>query len=268
MTTLTITNNHDAIPGQRDLVAVPIPVGVSKARKPAKIRRVGRKLDKLADTQERRFKRYFKQQHEYIAEQLKDVPKGFDQNILDAIFGGWAAQLSGLTKIVNKFIPDAVKLGGDDGVKDLPIDIDFNLQHPEVVQWMDEFTGREITRINDTTRNLIKSTVIEAVRDGLGVDQIQKKIDEMYLGFSRVRSRLIAHNESAEGFSNGTFLAYKQSGLVDRVEWLTAKDTKVSKGCEKNEKAGPITLGSNFPSGHKVPPRHPRCRCSVLPVID
>lgn len=268
MTILTIQSNHDAVPGQKDLVAIPVPVGVSKARKPAKIRRVGRKLDKLADSQERRVKKYFKQQHEYITEQLKNVPKGFDQNILDAIFLAWAGQKSELESIVSKFILDAVKTGGDDGVKDLPISIDFNLQHPEVVQWMEEFTGREITRIDDTTRNLIKSTVIESVRDGLGVDDIQKKIDEMYLGFSKVRSRLIAHNESAEGFSNGTFLAYKQSGLVDRVEWLTVRDDKVSKGCKENERHGPVSLGSDFPSGHKVPPRHPRCRCTVVPVIE
>ena len=55
-------------------------------------------------------------------------------------------------------------------------------------------------------------------------------------------------------------------GRVTMVRWVTADDGRVCSRCDRNEEAGSIPLGDQFPSGPGMPPLHPNCRCAVVPV--
>ncbi len=67
-------------------------------------------------------------------------------------------------------------------------------------------------------------------------------------------------------------LAAANRGVLDRlpknskVRWVVAAGDSPSPDCEDNALGGPIDRGGAFPTGHKVPPLHPRCHCAVLPV--
>ena len=76
-----------------------------------------------------------------------------------------------------------------------------------------------------------------------------------------------AWTEMNRATSAATLAEYAADG-IPASEWMTAFDQRVCPFCAKNEEAGPVPLGEAYPSGHRRPPGHPRCRCGLLPSFD
>ncbi|GAF85937.1 unnamed protein product, partial [marine sediment metagenome] len=64
----------------------------------------------------------------------------------------------------------------------------------------------------------------------------------------------------------GSYQAYKQSGVVERKQWLATMDDRVrdEHAAMNGEKVG---LDESFSNGLMFP-GEPNCRCTVLPVIE
>ena len=77
----------------------------------------------------------------------------------------------------------------------------------------------------------------------------------------------VAWTETARAQSAAASEIYRQRGVA-RNEWMTAHDQRVCPLCAANDAAGPVDVGSEFPSGDTHPPGHPRCRCALIPVLD
>jgi hypothetical protein len=58
---------------------------------------------------------------------------------------------------------------------------------------------------------------------------------------------------------------YRKNG-VRFVKWLAAGGD--CQQCEANSRIGRVSLGQPFPSGHRGPPAHARCRCCLAPSIE
>ncbi|MFJ6540502.1 phage minor head protein [Streptomyces sp. NPDC091385] len=74
----------------------------------------------------------------------------------------------------------------------------------------------------------------------------------------------VAVTEIARAVSTASMFTYQLNG-VRQKSWLTAVDERVCPICLTNEAAGAIPLSQPFPSGHRLPPGHPSCRCALLP---
>ena len=147
------------------------------------------------------------------------------------------------------------------------LEIDFGLLNPAVQEFLTSYTASEVTLIDTTTRSQIKNIIDEGVKLGKGIDEIAKDINNQYTMFSRTRSKLIAHNEVAQVHSQAEMLFYEESEVVDEKSWWSANDDKVSQGCMNNQAQGNIDFDKNFQSGHQTTPRHPRCRCVLIPQV-
>lgn len=77
----------------------------------------------------------------------------------------------------------------------------------------------------------------------------------------------VAVTEISRAVSAATLNTYRANG-ISRVSWLVAVDQRTCVLCIKNEAAGPLPVGANFPSGASAPPQHPSCRCCLLPEIS
>ncbi|HUW22383.1 MAG TPA: hypothetical protein VMW41_07005, partial [Candidatus Bathyarchaeia archaeon] len=66
--------------------------------------------------------------------------------------------------------------------------------------------------------------------------------------------------------NQGALQAYKQSGVVEKKEWLPAGDA--CEICIEISQVGAIPIDQNFPGGFDAPSAHPNCRCSLIPVIE
>jgi SPP1 gp7 family putative phage head morphogenesis protein len=75
------------------------------------------------------------------------------------------------------------------------------------------------------------------------------------------RVEMIARTETLRAHNQGRLKFYEQAG-VKKVKWLTAADERVCDVCGPRD-------GKVFDlAGFTSPPRHPRCRCQALSLID
>ncbi|MFE7930742.1 phage minor head protein [Streptomyces sp. NPDC057456] len=74
----------------------------------------------------------------------------------------------------------------------------------------------------------------------------------------------IAVTETARAISTASWFTYQANGIRLK-SWLTAVDARTCAVCITDEAAGAIPIGSQFPSGHSIPPGHPSCRCALMP---
>jgi SPP1 gp7 family putative phage head morphogenesis protein len=118
--------------------------------------------------------------------------------------------------------------------------------------------------ISETTRDLLRADIADAIEEGLSNDDLADLLAENY-AFSDERAETIARTETAYADVAGNLNAYRESGQVSNKRWLTAPDC-----CDEClELDGEVVgLEEDFPNdGGDGPPLHPNCRCDVLPVL-
>ena len=118
-------------------------------------------------------------------------------------------------------------------------------------------------RIDESTRDMIRSDVVLAMDEGLSNDDLSELVQSNY-GFSDARSENIARTETAFADSAGNMAAYRASGVVSGKRWITGAGC-----CDLCEALDGIEvpLDADFPDGGDCPPLHPQCRCACTPVL-
>jgi SPP1 gp7 family putative phage head morphogenesis protein len=119
-------------------------------------------------------------------------------------------------------------------------------------------------RIDDSTRDLLRSYTADAIEAGDSTDDFADRISNSF-AFSDERAEMIARTEIAKADSQGSLIGWGESGVVSGKSWLTAEDDKVSDECMANEEAGIVPLDFDYGDGVDAPPEHPNCRCVLLP---
>jgi len=124
-----------------------------------------------------------------------------------------------------------------------------------------------VWRIDASTREQLRSLTEDALAEGWSADELKAAVRESG-AFSASRAETIARTEIAHADMAGAMAGYRASGVVRGKVWSTAADDRVSDECQACADAGEIGLGDLFPGDVDAPPLHPRCRCSVLPVLE
>lgn len=116
-------------------------------------------------------------------------------------------------------------------------------------------------RITDAIRKDISS----AIKTGVNLRETETQmVDRVRTSIrNKNRATIIAQTESVNAYQNGMLEFGNQAGAVGK-ESLTINTQDI---CGVNAKAGIIKLNATFPSGHKAPAYHPRCRCSLRLVF-
>jgi len=145
-------------------------------------------------------------------------------------------------------------------------DIDLDQANEQAAEWARERAAELVQGIEENTREMLADETATAIESGASVDELAEEIASS-TGFSADRAAMIARTETIRSLNQGELRIYKDSGVVEMVEWMTAGDDLVSEDCQENEDEGPIALGEDFPSGDDAPPAHPNCRCALAPVF-
>jgi HK97 family phage portal protein len=120
----------------------------------------------------------------------------------------------------------------------------------------------------DTDYKELKKVIADGMKDGLGIDEIGRKIRQYFDDMSVHRAKTIARTETGRVVSEATLDAYQQSSVVTGVEWLTAGDDKVRPEHVANGAAGVLPVGAAFPSGEHFPAESTiNCRCALSPAV-
>lgn len=139
------------------------------------------------------------------------------------------------------------------------------------------------TSMVETDREKMIDIIANGLKEGHSVAKIRKTITETFAEYSKTQSERITRTEVIRASNFGTMDAWEQSGVVVGKQWLTAMDDRVDPLCaymngkvvslSKNyfDKGQVLEVGdhkTDFSYGSvKVPPLHPNCRCTLLPVL-
>ncbi|GAJ11721.1 unnamed protein product, partial [marine sediment metagenome] len=118
---------------------------------------------------------------------------------------------------------------------------------------------------------------------GESIDKLRKRvIGRLGPDYIKNRAEMIARSETIYASNAGAELGYMQSGVVEGKKWLTAVDERTCNLCLDMDGRTAI-LGSTFDieslkedygwefdysKGEMPhPPLHPRCRCTIIPIV-
>jgi len=160
-------------------------------------------------------------------------------------------------------ITEMVKINGEAAAAELGLG--FDITNPEVIKWIKKHTGESIKSILDTTFDALKRTLAEGVANGESIPDLAARVTEEYNQCKGYKAIRIARTETISSSNQGALQAYKQSGVVEKKEWLISADA--CDICIDIAAGGAVGINELFRGGFDVPPAHPNCRCSIIPVI-
>jgi SPP1 gp7 family putative phage head morphogenesis protein len=172
-----------------------------------------------------------------------------------------------LLSLLQRVIGQSAELGvgvARQQLDNVSIGFDWELSNAAAREWANRYAGELITQINSTTRRRVQAAIMTWIDSGEPLHSLIRDITPV---FGRDRAELIASTEVTRAYAEANRIAYRESGVVDRVEWRTANDERVCPIC------GPlhgdqVGINRGFGSGISNPPAHPRCRCWIVAVIE
>lgn len=192
-----------------------------------------------------------------LLQQLGDPP---DWRNLDPFF--WDAAADDLGRVIEPGLQKIFEAQALIMVGTVPMGVDWALVNRAAVNWARSYGFDLVSRINDTTRAMLQSTIADAFERGLTRGEIVARISP---SFGPVRAEMIAVTEvtraSVEGERASVGLLEASTGVKMIPKWETNND-EIAMRC-------PIC----WPRHDKVitddiyPPGHIRCRCWLIYLL-
>ena len=171
-----------------------------------------------------------------------------------------------------------------DGLESVGMGFDYTLANVEARDWARQYTNQLMRDLNVTNDTIVGESVsrwmenqqpIQALRD-----DIAQRVPGAYGRNRSKRAELIARTEVTRAIAEGNLAAYRASGVVSGMEWITKNDEIVCPYCGSlNGKIVSIDGARFFDAltpelqaklGTRTfvtPPAHPGCRCQIGPVV-
>ena len=167
-----------------------------------------------------------------------------------------------IATVMRRFYPLVLEQAAADVQDQLGVDLAFNLNNPAVLQTLDKL-ATQVRDVADTTKDEIRTLTGQATQEGWSPTELARKIREHGVTASKTRSELISITESATAYTQGSLLAYHESGVVQGTQWIATDPCPICAALDGKTAA----LGESFDDGLDGPPAHPRCRCALIPIL-
>jgi len=202
-----------------------------------------------------------------------------DQQIDDIIFDVSAANKKA-KNISKPIIAGSLEANAVKEIAALSLGIDFDLENPEVVKFIDNKTFTFAKEVNETTQESLRKTLKEAIKDGEGIEEASKRVSKVFEIAKTSRTKAIARTEIIGSTNAGAMSAYEQSGVVAEKEWITTRDKEV-RGTdvddvynhlidgERVKLKGKFSNGLKFPGDPSGAPGNIiNCRCTISGIVE
>jgi len=147
---------------------------------------------------------------------------------------------------------------------------------PIVRELLDKRAQRFAKRVNDTTWRQLKETLYEGYAAGEGIDELRRRVEDVFTDAKRNRAATIARTELYSAMNEATVETMKKNGM-QKKEWMTAADerTRDWHAAADGQRVGInepfIVMGEplQYPGDPAGSPSNViNCRCTILPVIE
>ncbi len=242
-------------------------------------------FEEVTDPLEKSFRKelvkYFEKQEKQVLANLRKfksarrVVKIKEGDINNIVFGANEWKEKYAEDLEKEYIKTVAAAGK--GAEKLIPELAFDVANPEV----EKFIGRTLTKtaeeITQTTIGKITKQLQDGIAAGESIPDLAFRIGEVYESAVGSRSVMIARTEVVGSYSAGSLEAYKQSGVVERVEWIATRDDRVRDDHLALD-GKIIKLGKAWTFGDGVKTKGPglsgvgghdiNCRCALAPVVD
>lgn len=178
---------------------------------------------------------------------LEYVAKAVDDWLFDE--ASWRVTFSEFGQLL---LPEVVQDRGEKEMMQLLLGVEFDVENPRVIDFLDKKVHKFSFETNDTTIRALKKQFREGLAKGEGIPQIEKRVRHVFGIAKRSRSMTIARTEVIGASNFGAFEAHVQSGVVVKEEWLATKDDKT-----RDEHAAmdgeQVDIGKRFSNGLQFP---------------
>ena len=110
------------------------------------------------------------------------------------------------------------------------VGVSFDVYDPVFFSALQDRLNVVSGRVNNTTFRKLVPTLSEGYRNGESIADLSQRVQTVFGGTTRAlpwRARMIARTEVNGAANTGTFFGAWQTGVIDRKQWLTARDEKV-----------------------------------------
>lgn len=170
-------------------------------------------------------------------------------------------------EIVTPLITNILQERGNEALFFIGSHIGFKLDNPRAEKFIESHAAELIYDIDTTTRDSLRKALREGVNAGEGIPSIQQRVKAVMGQAKDYRAEMIARTEVINASNFASQEAWKQSGVVEGKEWLTAVDERVDDECAALD-GHIVPINAKFESNTPVPPLHPNCRCTIIPVLE
>lgn len=210
--------------------------------------------------------KYFeKQEQEVMANakyqmKRKTIAKLVEKGATDFLFDSEGAMTSSIS-LITPFIREYIKQSG--GAAANLMGTAFDAETDTLLKFIADRAQYFADNINGTTSEDLLTSIKTGLDSGENLSQIQDRIASVYDIAKGSRTQTIARTEISAASNQGAVGAYTQAG-VEKIQWAVV-DPK-DEDCLANDGDVEI-IGDAFPSGDSMPPVHPNCECTTIPVF-
>lgn len=162
---------------------------------------------------------------------------------------------------------EAFKRAGYSEAASVGLDISFDQIDQMAVEYAEAHAAELVTEISDSTEEMLRSTVRDALDDGWSQAELADRIEDSF-AFSEYRSAMIAQTELAIAHVQGRVASATENGAVGKQSLLSADhDDALTCSCAEAADAGVIPIEDNFVPDDEdsdFPPYHPNCWCDCV----
>lgn len=210
----------------------------------------------------------------------------------------WRLQRQLFAQEMTDAVMEVLLMGGAQGANLMPpgldVLVDWDVFNRDALDWMRRYLAVDplpgtaeggvytLNQVNEVSRRQTVDEIEFWIREGQALPVLQKRLEPIY---GKRRAEQIAVTEVTRVYSEGNHMAWKSSGVVSGLRWMTARDERVCPICgalhntivdiEGGWTFTPEMLAQNpeleralrNPQSIRRPPAHVGCRCWLQPVI-
>ena len=198
----------------------------------------------------------------YFAQQLTRLREQVQQhgaNVTAQLTAFWQAEQPALVRALMPFGQKTLTTAAEHAMGQLAIGVDWELVNADVLTLARSEATRLATQVTATTQAQAATLIADWIETGGTLDELSEALTALY---PEPRARMIAATEVTRLYATGNAAAWKASGVVSKLEWMTAADERVCPICG-------VLDGTTYDieAPERMPPAHPSCRCWLAPVV-
>ena len=230
------------------------------------------------------------------------VLEGFDRDMIKAIkspaddyMSAWfdMQKWNGELWVTSEpFVRYTMMSGGEKALRQMTVDRQFDPMNPAVTRALSEHRYGMVNSVNSTIAKGVRKELATGMAKGESVAALRKRVkgyfdgiaEEGKEGISIYGAERIARTETIWAWNEGARQGYKQSGIVEKLQWVSSGDQRSCDFCLDMDgkiigiEQSFFDKGDSYEVNEQVldfeyekvdhPPIHCNCRCCIVPVLE